>query len=166
MDGGLRLGALEYGAAQRERVREILEATRVFKHEEVEVALELFDETGTAQSDEDAPYEFLGAFDDAGALVGYACYGATPGADRTYDLYWIAMHPHAQGLGGGTALLQDVERRLAEQKARMIVVETSSRPEYDATRRFYRGRGYDAAARMSDFYGAGDDRLVFTKRFP
>jgi D-alanine-D-alanine ligase len=166
MEGSIRLGALEHGAAQRDRLREILEATKVFKHDEVEVALELFDETASTASDDDAPYEFLGAFDDAGELLGYACYGATPGADRTFDLYWIAMHPKAQGLGGGTALLEDVERRLAEREARMIVVETSSRPEYDATRRFYRGRGYDAAARMSDFYAAGDDRLVFTKRFP
>jgi D-alanine-D-alanine ligase len=166
MGDGIRLGALEHGAAHRKRLREILEATRVFKADEVEVALELFDESATSTSDDDAPYQFLGAFDDSGELMGYACYGATPGADRTFDLYWIAMHPQAQGLGGGTALLADVERRVAVHEARMIVVETSSRPEYDATRRFYRSRGYDAAARMSDFYAAGDDRLVFTKRFP
>ena len=160
---GIRLGGLDQGAAPRSRLREILQATAVFKNEEVEVALQLFDE-GQESSDGPPPYEFLGAFDDRDELIGYACYGATPGTDRTFDLYWIAVHPDAQGSGGGTTLLAGVERRL-EDRARLVVVETSSRPEYAATRRFYERRGYRASARMRDFYAPGDDRLVFTKRF-
>jgi ribosomal protein S18 acetylase RimI-like enzyme len=163
---GIRLGALEYGAAPRKRLREILEATAVFKDEEVNVALELFEESQPSADEAFvAPYEFIGAFDQNDELVGYACFGATPGTDRTYDLYWIAMHPDVQGSGGGTTLLEGVEQQLARRRARLIIVETSSRPEYAATRRFYERRGYHPAARMRDFYAAGDDRLVFTKRF-
>ena len=179
----------------RARVQEILEATGVFRPEEIDVALELFDEgvvgsggmeslshaarstkhaaTTEASSPNHASLSFpspssyvlLGAFTPADELVGYACYGATPGADRTFDLYWIAVHPSAQGTGSGTILLSEVERRLEDTDARMFVVETSSRPEYDPTRAFYRARGYAEAARMRDFYAPSDDRVIFTKRF-
>ena len=109
-------------------------------------------------------YTFVGAFTAAGVLVGYACYGPTPATDRTYDLYWIAVDPAAQGSGGGTLLLDEVERRLRDARGRLIVVETSSRAEYDATRRFYTARGYDEAARVGHFYAPGDDRVIYTKR--
>ena len=110
-------------------------------------------------------YHFLGAFTPEDELAGFACYGPTPGTDRTFDLYWIAVHPSAQGTGSGTILLSEVERRLEDTDARLFVVETSSRPEYDPTRAFYRARGYAEAARMRDFYAPSDDRVIFTKRF-
>ena len=110
-------------------------------------------------------YHFLGAFTPEDELAGFACYGPTPGTDRTFDLYWIAVHPSAQGTGSGTILLSEVERRLEDTDARMFVVETSSRPEYDPTRAFYRARGWAEAARMRDFYAPSDDRVIFTKRF-
>jgi ribosomal protein S18 acetylase RimI-like enzyme len=167
----LRLGALHRG--HRGRLREILDATTVFRADEVDVALELFDESfapGTQRFPYDAgdgvaSYEFVGSFDGDGQLVGYVCYGATPGTDRTYDLYWIAVHPDAQRGGGGSRLLAEVERRLLEREARLLIVETSSRSEYRATRRFYETRGYGAAATIRDFYAPGDDRVIYTKRF-
>ena len=110
-------------------------------------------------------YAFLGAFTPEDELVGYACYGPTPDTDRTWDLYWIAIDPAYQGTGSGTILLLEVERRLQGLNARMLVVETSSRSEYAATRGFYEARGYDEAARVRAFYAPADDRIIFTKRF-
>lgn len=140
----------------RGRLREILDATAVFRAEEVSVALELFDEAPGGD------YEFIGGF-EGDDLVGYACFGPTPGTDRTYDLYWIAMHPRAQGGGRGSRLLHDVEQRLRERGARLLVAETSSRSEYEPTRQFYLARGYREAARMCDFYAPHDDRVIYTK---
>jgi ribosomal protein S18 acetylase RimI-like enzyme len=148
----VRLGALQ--RTHRGRLREILDATAVFRPDEVDVALELFDVAGD--------YEFLGGF-ESDDLVAYACFGATPGTDHTFDLYWIAVHPTAQRHGGGSRLLAEVEQRLVDRGARLLVVETSSRPEYDATRRFYGARGYQEVARMRDFYAIGDDRVIYTK---
>ena len=167
----VKLGALQRG--HRNRIREILNATSVFRDEEVNVALELFDETfaaGPARAPYDpgdgvANYEFVGSFSRDGQLVGYVCYGATPGTDRVYDLYWIAMHPQFQGEGGGSQLLDEVERRLRQREARMLVVETSSRENYSPTRHFYEARGYHPAATIADFYAPGDARVVYTKRF-
>jgi ribosomal protein S18 acetylase RimI-like enzyme len=150
----VRLGALQ--RTHRGRLREILDATAVFRPDEVTMALELFDDAL------DGDYEFLGAFDDD-RLVAYACFGATPGTDRTFDLYWIAVHPSAQRHGSGSRLLAEVEQRLSERGARLLVVETSSRDEYAPTRRFYAARGFREVARMRDFYAPSDDRVIYTK---
>jgi ribosomal protein S18 acetylase RimI-like enzyme len=157
---GIVLG--ELSAAARPRIAEILRASRVFNGEEIAVALELFDEgVGDRQSD----YLFLGAFTPEEVLVGYACWGPTPATDRTWDLYWIAVDTALQGAGIGTILLEEVERRLVGQHARMLIAETSSRSDYAATRAFYGRRGYADVARVPDFYAPGDDRIVFVKRF-
>jgi ribosomal protein S18 acetylase RimI-like enzyme len=161
----------------RPRVREILEATRLFRGEEVDVAIELFDSVFGSSIGVDAAtpvktvnppassdYFFLGAFTPEEELAGFACYGPTPGTDRTYDLYWIAVDPAVQGSGSGTILLNEVERRLKGLNARMLVVETSSRSDYGNTRGFYIQRGYVEAARARDFYAPADDRITYTKR--
>jgi ribosomal protein S18 acetylase RimI-like enzyme len=75
------------------------------------------------------------------------------------------MHPDFQGEGGGTQLLDEVERRLRQREARLLVVETSSRTDYAATRHFYEARGYDRAASLEDYYAPGDARVIYTKRF-
>jgi ribosomal protein S18 acetylase RimI-like enzyme len=164
-------------AKYRSRVRDILVATKVFREDEIDVAIELFDEVfGTPLAVErtssaffnDAPassdYFFLGAFTPEEELAGFACYGPTPATDRTFDLYWIAVHPSSQGTGSGTILLNEVERRLKGLNARMVVVETSSRSEYKNTRGFYFRRGYVEAARARDFYAPADDRITYAKR--
>lgn len=141
--------------SHRSRIEAIVRATSVFSDAEVQVALEVFD----AADD----YEFLGAF-DGDTLVGYTCFGATPATDRTFDIYWIAVHPDAQRSGAGAALMRAVEADLAERRARMVVIETSSRDDYAPTRRFYHKHGYTESARLRDFYAPGDDRVVFTRR--
>ena len=153
---GIVLG--ELSAAARPRIAEILRGTRVFSREEMDVALEVFDERGP-------DYLFLGAFTPEAVLVGYACWGPTPATDRTWDLYWIAVDTTLQGAGLGTILLDEVERRLVGQHARMLIAETSSRADYGPTRRFYARQGYAEAARVRDFYAPGDDRIIFVKRF-
>jgi ribosomal protein S18 acetylase RimI-like enzyme len=153
---GIVLG--ELSTAARSRIAEILWGTRVFSREEIDVALEVFDERGP-------DYLFLGAFTPEAVLVGYACWGPTPATDRTWDLYWIAVDTALQGAGIGTILLDEVERRLMGHHARMLIAETSSRADYAATRRFYARQGYAEAACVHDYYAPGDDRILFVKRF-
>jgi ribosomal protein S18 acetylase RimI-like enzyme len=149
----------------RQALESVVRATGVFTEDEVAVAVELYDS-------DDPDYVFVGAFaapfegDPAGnALVGYACYGPTPGTDRGYDLYWIAVTPRAQRTGIGAALLDEVERRVIADNGRLMLIETSSRDAYAAQRRFYVRHGYAEVARVADFYAPGDDRIVLTKRF-
>jgi ribosomal protein S18 acetylase RimI-like enzyme len=168
MASGVRVGTLHAG--HRDRLTSILRASGLFRDHEIAVALELFDE-GVAGGAPDGvgsdDYRFAGAFDARDELLGYACWGPTPATDRTWDLYWIAVDPAAQGRGVGTRLLTEVERRLSEADARLLVVETSSRDDYAATRAFYRARAYDEVARLREYYAPGEDaRVVFTKRVP
>jgi ribosomal protein S18 acetylase RimI-like enzyme len=167
--------------ADAARIAEITRATGVFRAEELEIAAEVFgdavealktDKTvGTVKTDPlsvssvppaDLPYHVLGAELD-GTLVGWICWGATPCTEGTWDLYWLAVDPAAQGHGIGTALVDGMERRL-RGKARLISLDTSGRADYTPTRRFYEARGYRAVAVVPDFYAPGDDQVIFTKR--
>lgn len=145
----------------RDVIERLLYDTRVFRDSEIRVALEVIDSYFILPEED---YTALGAFTLGGKLLGYVCYGPTPCTIGTWDLYWIAVAPEAQTLGVGTRLLQEVERRLALKDARLVIIETSSLPQYAATRAFYSRRGYDLVARVPDFYSQGDDRLIFAKR--
>lgn len=146
------------GRAQRARLEELTAATGLFRPEEVTTAVELLDESLAGDDD----YRFVGAY--AGeTLVGYACWGPTPGTEGTWDLYWIVVDPTRQGRGIGTRLLEEVERRLTAHGARLIVVETSSRADYDPTRRFYETRGFTRAAELPGYYAPGDDLVIYLK---
>jgi len=146
-------------AADRGRIGEITRAVGLFREDEIPVALEVFDEairTGGAGS-----YTVVGA-DIDGRLTGWICWGPTPCTLGTYDLYWMAVEPALQGAGIGSALLQEMEHRLAGS-ARLVIIETAGRPDYGPTRAFYHARGYRPAATIPDFYAPGDDQVVFVK---
>jgi ribosomal protein S18 acetylase RimI-like enzyme len=145
----------------RARLAELLVATRAFNADEVQVALSLFDLSVEGTDD---GYEFVGAFDESERLLGYACFGPTPATEGTYDLYWLAVDPAAQGRGTGRALTAEVERLLAARGGRMLMVETSGRADYSATRSFYRKTGFQEAARVRDFYAPADDRIMLYRR--
>jgi ribosomal protein S18 acetylase RimI-like enzyme len=97
-------------------------------------------------------------------VVGYICYGPTPLTEGTWDIYWLAVAPNQQSKGIGKSLLSFAEENIKENMGRMSLIETSSRPEYEATARFYRTQGYEMTCRIADFYAPGDDKLILIKR--
>ena len=99
-------------------------------------------------------------------MAGYMTWGPTPLTDGTYDLYWMAVSPKAQGRGLRQGARPSGSRgRVAEAGGRLIVIETSRSRKYEPTRKFYLGLGYTEAARIPDFYKAGDDRIIYVKYF-
>jgi ribosomal protein S18 acetylase RimI-like enzyme len=44
-----------------------------------------------------------------------------------------------------------------------LLIETSGVDDFEAQRRFYRGLGYTEEARIRNFYGSGDDKVIFWK---
>ena len=158
MSGTVTAPALRpLSAADRRRIEEITRAVGVFRDDEVPIALEVFDGAVAGSPD----YTALGAALDQ-RLVGWICWGPTPCTLGTYDLYWMAVDPAAQSAGIGTALLREMEGRLAGS-ARLIVVETAGRPDYRPTRAFYEARGYRKTSVIPDFYAPGDDQVVYVK---
>lgn len=162
-DGGRAGPAIAYrppGAAQRAEIDEIVRETGVFRPQEVAVALEVFDDYCAAPG---VDYRAIGAY-VGDRLVGFAFYGSTPCTVNTWDLYWIAVRPSAQGAGAGRGLLERAERDMRADGGRLCVIETSGRVDYSASRGFYVACGYSEAARVPGFYEDGDDRVTYVKK--
>jgi len=101
---------------------------------------------------------------DREGVQGVAYCVPEPLTDRCWNLLLIAVDPDRHGAGIGTALMRHVETDLAGLGARLLLVETSGQPEFERTRGFYAGLGYERAALIRDYYADGDDKLVFRKR--
>ena len=150
-------------AADVAALRRLVASTGVFYRKERAVALELL-AARLAQGPKSG-YSFF--FAERGPeLLGYAAWGRAPLTERSFDLYWIAVAPTAQGQGVGRALLALVEGAVAARGGGNLYIETSSRQVYARTRRFYVAAGYPRVARLRDFYGPGDHKLLFCKAIP
>lgn len=112
---------------------------------------------------ESSGYVFLVYRDDDGRIRGYVCFGPHPLTQGTYDLYWIAMAPSAQGCGVGHALLAQVEAEVRARGGCLLMIETSDTPAYAPARRLYETSGYRCEAVIPNFYTQGDDLLIFSK---
>ena len=146
------------GRGQRGPLERLVRDTGRFRESEVATAVELLDEALAGDDD----YRFIGAY-DGDTLVGYACWGPTPGTEGTHDLYWIVVDPARQGAGIGAQLLDHVAQLLRAEGGRLLVAETSGRPDYALTRRFYQKHGFTRAATIPGYYAPGDDLVVYTE---
>lgn len=100
---------------------------------------------------------------DEGGPFGVAYYEPAVATDRTWYLTMIGVRLDRQRRGFGSTLLTYVEDSLAEQGQRLLLVETSGLPAFERARGFYRRCGYDEEARVRDYYGPGDDMVLFRK---
>jgi ribosomal protein S18 acetylase RimI-like enzyme len=150
----------ELRRTDREPLRRLLAETGYFNEEEIVIALELIDVALDRPGQEDY---VIRVCRDGDAVCGYYCVGPTPATESTYDLYWIAVAPSMHGKGIGTALITHAEQLISSFGGRLVVAETSSRPQYDKTRRFYQSCGYNELARIKGYYRPGDDLVVFGK---
>jgi len=76
----------------------------------------------------------------------------------------VGAHPGQHRQGVGTSLVVHVERTLrseGEERARVLIVETSSGDAYETARAFYARRGFHPEAVIREFYGLGEDKIVF-----
>jgi GNAT superfamily N-acetyltransferase len=111
-------------------------------------------------------HAWIVAEDEHGATAGGAYYAPEPFADRMWNLYFIAVDPGRHRDGTGGVIIDWVEqtlRDLGPHAARVLIVETSSLDQYAQARAFYAKRGFDEEARIRDFYGPGDNKVVFWK---
>lgn len=133
----------------------------VFNDEEVSTVDELFHEY--LKGAEKTGYHFL-TYREGEAILGFACWGPTALTQGTVDLFWIATSAEAQGKGVGAALFQAVAEAGRALGRWLMVIWTSSRPDYQAARSFYLRMGCELKAQLTDFYDRGDDLCVFSYR--
>ncbi|APX13810.1 GNAT family N-acetyltransferase [Tateyamaria omphalii] len=99
----------------------------------------------------------------AGRPVGF-CYAVPePLADGTWNMLAIAVLPTEQGGGCGAAITKRLEATLRERGQRILIADTSGTDAFAQTRAFHCNNGYTEAARIRDFWAAGDDKIVFWK---
>jgi GNAT superfamily N-acetyltransferase len=147
--------------AETDRLVEMARETRVFKPIEIDALREVlhdFHKGNIHLGHHAVSYELHGA------PIGFAYYAPTPMTEGTWHLYWIFVDKQTQAKGIGAKLLRHVEEHIALAGGRMLVIETSSMPHYELTRKFYLKHKYDQDAVIHDFYGAGDDMVVFRKK--
>ena len=85
----------------------------------------------------------------------------------TAEITWMAVHADHRGAGVGTALVGAIERELAADGVRLLLVKTLSDreepgPEYAATRAFYLARGFAPVVEL-DIWGPENPAQVLAK---
>ena len=103
-------------------------------------------------------------WEEADGPTGFVYYAPTAMTDRTWELWWIVVKKDHQGSGVGGQALKAVEGLIRDAGGRLLLIETSSTPPYEPTRRFYVKHRYVVSAQIPDFYADGDDKVVFWKK--
>ncbi len=139
----------------------LAEGTGVFKPMELAVLRVVLDDYHGGNAD--AGHRSV-TWEQDGQALGFAYYAPAAMTDRTWYLYWIAVAKTLQGRGSGAKLLGYAEDDIRRAGGRLLLIETSSLPHYEPTRRFYHKLGYERAAVLADYNADGDDMIVFRKR--
>ena len=136
-------------------LQNVLDATELFP---TEMLPQMFNSTC-----KQASALWLTAFEDD-KPVGFCHAIAEEMTNRTWNLLAIAVDPASQGGGHGRSLVSTLEMVLREKEQRLLIIDTSGTDAFSRTRNFYRDLGYGEAARIRDFWDAGDDKVTFRKQ--
>jgi ribosomal protein S18 acetylase RimI-like enzyme len=150
-------------AQDKPAVMQVLRNTPEFTAEEVDLAEEVIDDY---LEDSAASGFFILVADMEPGIGGYVVYGTVPITDNVWELYWFAVDRSIRGQGVGRRLWEAAENNMWDAGARIMVLETSSKSEYDRTNLFYVRAGYEVVGRIKDFYMIGDDQITYEKRRP
>lgn len=101
---------------------------------------------------------------EGATVLGFAYCEPERMTNGTHNLLAIAVAPERQSRGIGQKLVAAVEQAATASGGRVLLVETSSLPEYERTRSFYNQLGFDREAIIREFYAAGEDKVVFWKQ--
>jgi ribosomal protein S18 acetylase RimI-like enzyme len=140
-------------------ILEIAKGTGVFKPLEIEALKEVLDDYHADKGEHRAVSYYK---DDK--VIGFAYWAPTAMTDRGWHLWWIAVDKKTHARGVGSELLKYVEEEIRRANGRQLLIETSSLPHYELTRRFYLKHGYEKACEQPDYYADGDHMVVFRKR--
>jgi aminoglycoside 6'-N-acetyltransferase I len=143
-------------------INTMLQKIKNFSTKEVNVAMEL---VNVAASDQKQTDYNVFVFTEDDQIIGYHCVGKRALTDGVYDLYWIATDPDYANRGIGKKLLLHAEQFVIDRNGRWLLIETSSKNEYEGTRSFYLRNNYSKISEINDFYAVGDMLIVFGKYF-
>ena len=140
-------------------VKGIVDAVALFPSELLDDMISF--EPPPGESDE--PHDFWLVHDEGHGPVGVAYCAPEAMASGTWNALLLAVRPERHDRGIGTGLMARVESLLAARGERVLLVETSGTDAFERTRGFYARIGYEREAVIREYYGAGDDKVVFRK---
>jgi len=140
---------------------EILASSGFFYDFEIEVVMSLLDETFES-GEEKSGYHWIRLI-ESGKVIAFATYGPNPCTMHSWDLYWLAVSEEQRNKHIGSFLLKKVEERTKTLGGRILWIETAGRPLYEPTRHFYIKNDYELESTLREYYGPGDDKLVYRK---
>jgi ribosomal protein S18 acetylase RimI-like enzyme len=138
-------------------LKEVIDSTGLFPSEMIE------DMTADFLSNPESVDVWL-TKEVGGVPIAIAYYAPERLTEGTYNLYLIAVRKEDQGKGMGAELMKYVEAKLQQEGHRVLLVETSSLPEFEATRNFYAKLNYTKEATIRDFYKEGEHKIIFWKK--
>jgi GNAT superfamily N-acetyltransferase len=142
-------------------IENILRSTGFFYEFEIDIAKGLAEET-VNYGNEESGYYWMKINDENG-MVAFANYVRNSFSVHSWDLYWIAVHRNSQHKDLGSILLKAVEDDVRNSGGKILWLDTSGRPLYAPTEKFYRKNGYVLQASLTDFYAPGDPKQVYSK---
>ena len=143
-------------------IEAILKKVGSFGKEEIKVAMELVNIA--ISNPEQTDYNvFVYTHEDN--VLGYHCTGKRPLTDAVYDLYWIVTDPDYNNKGIGKLLIEHAEKFVIQNNGRWLLIETSSKVDYESARNFYLRNRYSIVSEIKDFYSRGDKLIIFGKYF-
>ncbi|MBN2484251.1 MAG: GNAT family N-acetyltransferase [Candidatus Omnitrophica bacterium] len=146
-----------------ERYIDIARSTGIFHPEECVVLRELLEDCFAKP---DVNYRLIHEEIPQGSgPAGFLLFGQTPMTRSTWDIYWLIVDKKYHGKGLGKKMMQRAEEFILTCTSEALIrVETSTRREYAIACDFYRKRGFIQSGIIPDFYGAGDDLVIFYKK--
>ncbi len=105
---------------------------------------------------------FTTTYEDKPISIGYCAPEKM--TEGTYNLYAIAVSKEYQGKGVGRKMMEYIENLLRNNGNRVLIVETSGKPDFALTRAFYAKCNYIKQAIVPDFYDENDDKIIFWKK--
>src|SRR5437867_3481531 len=126
------------------------EGTEVFSPADIQALREVLDDYHETNQAEEGHRSIT--YERDGRPIGFAYYAPASMTDRTWYLWWIVVSKQIQAKGLGGQLLAAVEKDIRALDGRLLLLETSSLPEYDLTRRFYLKNHFTVAAVLKDYY--------------
>jgi ribosomal protein S18 acetylase RimI-like enzyme len=140
-----------------ERLKEVLDTIELFPSEMLDDLMSDFFDNPETEA-----IWFTAIQDEKPCAIGYCAPEKL--TDSTFNLYAIGVQDNLQGKGVGKKMMTFIEDYLRNQGGRILIVDTSSTPEFNLTREFYLKIGYIKEATIRDFWKEGDDKVVFWKK--
>jgi GNAT superfamily N-acetyltransferase len=138
----------------------LTQSTNVFQPYEIDTLEAVLDDYFRENSELDHRSVVFAERDE---IIGFVYHAPEEMTIGSWTLWWIVVHPERQGQGLGRKLLAYAEADARTHGAARYFIETSSLPVYEPTRQFYLRTGYTLNATVTDYYNAGDDKLIYRK---